>query len=141
MRAIHGATIVCVLFVCFGCKRTSDSRAGTATLTAADLEHGRRLLNDDAAMIVTKVRCHRIDECGDIGPGARFADRDACLHGLFPQNASVVAPTECPAGVGEASLSRCVAALNDQACYDARAGTGDPAACMRASLCASPAEP
>lgn len=140
-RAAGGAAIACALLVTAACQRTTDRVVGTTTPTAAALEPERRILNSDAAMLITRARCQRLAACDLLGPTGRFGDADECVRGLFPQDTAVVAPAECPAGVGEAHLSECLSDLGDQACLEARAGASEPASCVRDLLCASPAEP
>ena len=94
------------VLVMLGCGRASSTRAGTTVTTAAHFKP-RMILNDDAAMIVTKARCDREIQCEDVGVTGRFVDRKTCLHELMPQDYTVVSAESCPAGVDEQKLSSC----------------------------------
>jgi hypothetical protein len=99
------------------------------------------IMNDDAAMIVTKARCRREAQCNDVGASGRFESKEACLLGLLPQDGAVVKESACPAGVDEQKLSYCVEALLAQSCGVTRAGASEPAVCQPAALCGSTAAP
>ncbi len=140
MNASQEALIAGALFVGIvvmtGCERAPGSRVGTTVTTAA---HGpRMILNDDAAMILTKARCLRETACNEVGPARRFADRDDCKRTFFDTSLATVEPEACPAGVDESKLSHCLDDLRSERCEDIRASLAEPASCERSELCASP---
>jgi hypothetical protein len=101
----------------------------TTTTTGAS---PRVLMNDDAAMVMTNVRCEHESACDDIGASKRFTDHDACRRSLFPASSTAVRPETCPAGVDETKLTACLAALRDQLCAQPREA---PIACRSSALC------
>ena len=131
---IAGALFV-VMAVMIGCERAPSGRVGTTVTTAA---HGpRMILNDDAAMILTKARCLRENACNEVGPARRFADRDACKRSFFDASLATVEPAACPAGVNESKLSHCLDDLRSERCEDIHASRAEPKSCRRSELCAS----
>lgn len=134
MEARCGAIIGAALVVLTSCTHAVTSAPGAPTV----LTSTRMIMNDDAAMILTKARCHRESTCDNVGPFRRFTDRNACLQELFPDADEVVRPEECPAGVDEAKLSACVSDVLDEMCMTPRATAGEPASCRRSELCVTP---
>jgi hypothetical protein len=126
------------------CRRTTiplEKPVGQTSTTAArrtTAAEPRRLVNDDAAMILTRVSCLRASNCSQLGARARLHE-DMCERNLFPEVAAVVRPEACPTGVDEAKLRRCTADLSAQACERIRLGVEDVPSCMRSELCARPA--
>lgn len=116
------------------CGRSAEERPARAAVTAAQLEGSRRLMNDDAAMVVARARCEREAACIEGKP----APDPLCLEERLRHQATTLAEESCPAGVDERQLTACVDAVERLSCDEAASA---PAACQANVLCASPARP
>lgn len=116
------------------CGRPSEDRPAHTAVTAAQVEGPRRLMNDDAAMVVTRARCEREAACVEGKPAAD----PVCLQELLRQETTLLAEESCPAGIDERQLSACIDAIERQRCEDTSTA---PTACQASVLCASPARP
>jgi hypothetical protein len=137
MTAMYRAMILgCGIFAVTSCERSRETRetqVGTTTTTSA-----RRIMNDDAAMILTRVRCAHESTCADLGTRARFTTQDACAQELFPETQAIVSAEGCPTGVDDAKLTRCVADVRTQRCGQRRHAIDEVASCKRVALCSTP---
>ncbi len=134
MRASYVATVIgCAVLLLTSCSRQRAPRVGQTVTTGA-----RMLMNDDAAMMLTNARCQRESACDNIGAARRFSDADSCRRSLFPETQAAITPETCPAGVDDAKLSLCVAAVRSQPCDDQRLRLYDSPSCRRSELCEAP---
>lgn len=129
-----GAAIASTLFVVLTSCAKSESPPAVATTTTTG---ARMLMNDDAAMRVTKARCQNEDACGRVGSARRFADPDSCTREMFDEAWVVVRDETCPAGVDEGRLATCIADARNQPCEQSRR-LGELDSCRAAALCATP---
>ncbi|MDF2696331.1 MAG: hypothetical protein K0S65_4714 [Labilithrix sp.] len=138
MAAIYRAMILgCGIFAVTSCERqreTRETHVGTTTTTTST----RRIMNDDAAMILTRVRCAHESTCADLGTRARFTTQDACAQELFPETRAIVSTEGCPTGVDDAKLTHCVADIRTQQCEQKRRAIDEVASCKRVELCSTP---
>jgi hypothetical protein len=121
---------------------TSVTKSSTTTTSAAGLsatqmpQTAGRIMNDDAAMLLTNARCERESSCGNVGARRRFGDRDRCARDLFPEARLALREEECPLGVDRDKLSLCASEVQMRACDVPRATIREPASCSRVELCA-----
>ncbi len=134
MKRIASAVVLVAVVGCAGRERPPP--AATTTTTGATAG-ARVIMNDDAAMIMTKARCQRESACGRVGAGRRFADDGACRRALFDDAWSIVMDEACPTGVDAARVSSCAADLGARACEQSQ-GIEKVVACRTSALCAAP---
>src|SRR5688572_23988164 len=111
MNPRHALSIAGALSVAFvACGRDerpppsspAPAPASETTTTAGTLSGGMatgRIMNDDAAMLLTNTRCQRESSCDNVGASRRFPDPENCRRTLFPEANLALRPEECPAGV------------------------------------------
>lgn len=93
---------------------------------------------DDDTVVerVADARCGRANACGDVGPAARYASREACLKIMRQRAARDIHPSECDRGPDVARIDRCVAEILTERCGDPYANFAHFGACRQAQICA-----
>ncbi|MBX3188893.1 MAG: hypothetical protein KF819_17875 [Labilithrix sp.] len=146
MRALTTTLTACaVLSMTANCQRGHETRPGAAYTTGAQIQAPAQptIMNDDAAMRLAQARCRRESLCDNVGAFRRFPNHDACLREVFVETQETVVPEECPAGVDQIRLTRCIADVYSEKCGEAKPPLDAPAsalgvapiACHREQLC------
>lgn len=84
--------------------------------------------------VIAEARCDREEQCGSVGPSARYADRSACLRESATREANALDMDECTTLRPDA-LERCAAEVRSEPCGSAASAVGRLAACRIADLC------
>ena len=123
-----------VFIVLAGCAGPREDRAATTMTTGAGAG-ARMIMNDDAAMVLTRSRCQRESACDNVGASRRFTSRDSCTLELFPEAETPLRPEACPMGVSEPRLAACLADIKSTRCIAPRATSDEPLSCRQSELC------
>ncbi|HVY49002.1 MAG TPA: DUF6184 family natural product biosynthesis lipoprotein, partial [Minicystis sp.] len=92
----------------------------------------------DLAMAAERMaiaHCDRESRCGGEDARAEQAKRRACMDRLHDALLGAYAPATCGAGVDQARLDRCIAAIRGEACGRSLAAVEELEACRVDALC------
>jgi hypothetical protein len=63
------------------------------------------------------ARCDREQSCNNVGvPHAKYASRNVCLAAMRGDMAPSLNGYDCPGGIDQKSLDRCLNAIHDEGC-------------------------
>jgi hypothetical protein len=65
---------------------------------------------------IADERCGHEQRCNNIGPGQKYASRDACKRQLVSRTSIDLNATSCPRGLDPDALNRCMNALENEPC-------------------------
>ena len=126
---VLSAALLAVM-ACRRSDRASDDlagRVGTATLTGALVY----VPTDIAREQLAQARCQHASQCEGVGEGKRYSDLSDCTVRVQRELQLELGRTECPSGVDEIALRRCVDLTANAGCSD------DPAtSARREAVCA-----
>jgi Family of unknown function (DUF6184) len=128
--ALAITTFTVIATIALGCQRGQERPATTTTTTAA-----APLNLDVAAMRLTSARCERESACNNVGTGRKFVDLDACTRELGRDARETLRTEECPRGVNESRLSKCLSDVRGERCGNPLDAIGRLISCRRAELC------
>lgn len=92
-------------------------------------------LPSGAAEAIAEARCERERRCGNIGDGRAYMSRFDCERRVRARWADDLNAIECPLGVNEGALARCLRELRDTECDDMRDTLGRWMECEGARIC------
>jgi hypothetical protein len=84
---------------------------------------------------IADERCGHEQRCNNIGPGQKFASRDACKQQLVSSTSTDLNSTSCPRGLDQDALNRCVNALENQPCTQSIDTLASLTDCRTDALC------
>ena len=72
----------------------------------------------DSAVVskLSAARCDREQSCKNVGPGQNYVSRDVCLDQMRGSLANDLNAYDCPRGIDESQLDRCMAAIRSEEC-------------------------
>jgi hypothetical protein len=72
----------------------------------------------DSAVVskLSAARCDREQSCKNVGPNQKYVSRDVCLDQMRGSLANDLNAYECPRGIDESQLERCMAAIRSEEC-------------------------
>jgi hypothetical protein len=125
-----------VVLACVACRRDEHSTTTTtsAAATGSTNESGN-IRHTTATARISGARCDREDSCDPFGEGKRHASRYDCDHAEYGRAQAELKASDCPNGVDDTQLKRCLEALRNQDCefLTAQLESIDP--CRPAALC------
>jgi Family of unknown function (DUF6184) len=100
----------------------SESRAGSVT-------------NDKAMKGLVSARCTREERCKNIGTNKHYADKAACEREIGHDMKDDLSPKECPRGIKESQLNKCLESIQKEDCNNPIDKIGRLLACRSGELC------
>ena len=107
---------------------------GTTRTTSAMTESGN-IRHTTATARISGARCDRQDVCDPFGEGKQHASRHDCDHAEFGRAQAELTASDCPLGVDDKQLARCLDVLETQDCGALHAELESIDECRRAALC------
>jgi hypothetical protein len=111
IRAACGLSLVAggFLVACGGSNREPVAASGTGVTNAQ---------NADSAIVgkLAAARCDREQSCNNVGAGAKFVSRDVCMDDMRGSLANDLNTYNCPRGIDEGQLDRCMTAIRNEEC-------------------------
>jgi len=84
---------------------------------------------------IADERCGHEQRCNNIGPGQKYASRDACKEQLVSSTTIDLNATSCPRGLDQDALNRCMNAFDNQPCTLSSDSLTTMADCRTDALC------
>lgn len=111
---------------------STDDHVGTASVTGADLGG---MSNDLAIERIVGARCARETACNNVGADKHFVSPEVCARELHSRIGDDLKPAECPRGLDEAALDKCMDAIRTESCSNPTDAIQRLAACRTSDLC------
>jgi hypothetical protein len=72
----------------------------------------------DSAIVskLAAARCDREQTCDDVGAGKKYVSRDVCMDQMRGSLANDLNAYDCPRGIDESQLDRCMTAIRSEEC-------------------------
>jgi hypothetical protein len=112
--------------------KSTEDRAGTTTVTGADLG---AVSNELAIGRIVAARCARETACNNVGADKHFVDQTACARSLHSKLADELEPSECPRGIDAMAIDRCMESIRTESCNNPIDTISRLAACRTSDLC------
>ncbi len=84
---------------------------------------------------VSAARCDREQTCNNVGAGQKYATRDVCMDQMRGSLANDLNAYECPRGIDEYQLERCMTAIRSEECGHPLDTISRMAKCRTGALC------
>ena len=110
---------------------TTNAPAATAETTGAS----RHDANDGSIEKLAAAKCEREQRCDNVGQGKKFGTRQACIDENRSSNRSDLRSNECPGGIDQRQLDKCLAEIKAEHCGNALDKISRLTACRDAALC------
>jgi Family of unknown function (DUF6184) len=91
--------------------------------------------NDKAIKGIVSARCAREERCKNIGADKDYADKGACERKVSHDMRDDLSPKECPRGIKESQLNKCVESIQKEDCKNPLDKIGRLVACRSGELC------
>jgi len=153
MRSALGCSVTFALMalVSAGCRKDTGRTSGQGTpapgasvpsaseappaMGGGPTEPKPRTTPANAVASMAAARCERQVRCNNIGPNETYKTRGECVAKLQNEKAGSINAKECPGGINEANLDRCLKALRDEQCGSPLGTLGRLEACKTDGLC------
>lgn len=112
-----------------GCGKQAEPGMTTTTGVPAPIA------NQSAIQQISTARCNREQACSNIGPGRSYENADICKQKLEYDTRATLRQQDCPNGVGQGELSRCLDDIRNETCGNALDTIARLASCSRSNLC------
>jgi Family of unknown function (DUF6184) len=91
----------------------------------------------DSAVVgrLATARCDREQTCNNVGAGQKYVSRENCMDQMRGSLANDLNAYECPRGIDEERLDRCMAAIRNEECGHPLDTIGRMDKCRTGSLC------
>lgn len=126
--AVAFSSSVVVLAACHG-----ESRPATTTTTTGGATGATA--NENAIHGMAMARCDREEICDNVGSGKKFATREVCMAELRDKGREELRATECPGGIDQAQLDKCLADIRGERCGNPLDTVTRLASCRTSALC------
>ena len=84
---------------------------------------------------IAAATCEREESCHTIGPGASFANREACMGAVREKTRQTLNPAQSPGGIDQKALEDCLGSLDANHCTQPGDEITRAAQCSAHSLC------
>jgi len=84
---------------------------------------------------LTNARCDHAQSCDEVGEGKKYASRDLCVEGNRASTANDLNAVECPRGIEQGAVDRCIDAMKKQPCGVSLANISAVYECRTQALC------
>ena len=88
---------------------------------------------DKAIMDLTNARCDRQQRCKNIGPNAKYQNREHCMNVEGGESRDKL--QGCTHGVDQQDMRQCLTAIENQDCSGMFSGVGEEKSCGMDDLC------
>ncbi|MBV9946179.1 MAG: hypothetical protein JOZ69_04965 [Myxococcales bacterium] len=108
IRTLSSLSLVAAGIACGGANQESAvPGTGVTSAQSADSAVVRQLAT---------ARCDREQRCNNVGAGQRYASREVCMDQMRGSLANDLNTHECPKGIDDAQLDRCMTAVRSEEC-------------------------
>lgn len=117
-RTISGLVLAAagVLGACGGTTSQTPPTTGSASRTPTGVANAQKVDSNIVERLAV-ARCDREQSCNNVGEAhAKYASRDACLAEMRGSLAPELNGYDCPGGIDQGALDRCMAAIHDEGC-------------------------
>ena len=118
IRTLSGLVLAAagVLCACGGATSQTPAATGSASRTPVGVANAQKV-DSNIVERLAAARCDREQSCNNVGvPHAKYASRGACLAAMRGDMAPDLNGYDCPGGIDQAGLDRCMAAIHDEGC-------------------------
>jgi hypothetical protein len=98
---------------------------------------GAAAANRSAVESITAARCDWEQRCNNVGSGKKYASRGQCVNRVHSDWQSDLNTLECPKGVVQAKLDRCLSTIRGEGCANPLESLGRLVACRQIEICRS----
>ena len=84
---------------------------------------------------IAEARCDHEQKCNNIGQGQKYGSREDCKQKLATDTSSDLNATNCPRGLDQDALNRCVNAINNEQCSVSLDTLSRMADCRSGAIC------
>jgi hypothetical protein len=130
---VHGLLLDRCAVACRNDAAATTTTTGAAS-TGSTTESGN-IRHTTATARISGARCDREDVCDPFGEGKRHASRNDCDHAEYARAQSELRPSDCPKGVDDTRLRRCLASLEKLDCLLLTTELASIDECAPAALC------
>ena len=81
------------------------------------------------------TRCDRQARCNNIGPNEKYKSRAECVSKMQSDDGKSINADECPGGINEGNLNRCLKALREEGCGSPIGALERLESCKTDSIC------
>ena len=85
---------------------------------------------------ISDARCDREERCDNVGAEKKYATRDICDQSVENDWADDLNGLDCPNGIVDAELEKCLAAIRDEDCGSVLDALDRFTSCTAADICA-----
>ncbi|MDB4986314.1 MAG: hypothetical protein JWN04_1492 [Myxococcaceae bacterium] len=100
-------------------------------------ELGSGMKTHHAVHAISKARCEREEHCGNIAAGKSYASMGACEEKIRADWAGDLNKYECPKGIVEAGLNKCLADVRSEECGNPFDTLSRVVSCNASDICAN----
>jgi hypothetical protein len=118
IRTMGGLVLgaACGLYACGGTTSQSSVATGTAARTPMGVANAQKA-DKNIVEQLANARCDRETSCDNVGvPKAKYSSRDACMAAMRGDMAPSLNGYDCPGGIDQTGLERCLNAIHDEGC-------------------------
>jgi hypothetical protein len=112
------------------CGRGAGREVAVASTTGAGPSPG-----EIAAQSIAVARCDHEQTCDNVGSGRAYTSRNACVDVLREKTRDELRTTECPAGIDETQLEKCLGEIREEKCRNPLDTVTRLSACRQTGLC------
>ena len=119
--AVFAASFVLGLLAACGCQ-SSQKGPGTAqnpvpgSETPTGVTAAQNVVDQKTVERIADARCGHEQRCNNIGAGQKYASRDECQQKLVSDTSNDLNATNCPRGLDQDALNRCMNAMDNEPC-------------------------
>jgi len=105
------------------------------TAVPAGVTNAQNLADQEVVDRIARARCKRAVACNDVGDGKLYLSRELCTEQIRGNSANDMTGYNCPHGVDQGALDRCMAAIDVAPCGKTTEKLADIAECKSDVLC------
>jgi hypothetical protein len=118
IRTMSGLVLAaaCALCACGGAAEQRRAVTGSSSRSEIGIANAQRADTNIVEQLAI-ARCDHEQSCNNVGvPHAKYATRSACLASMRSDMKPDLNSYDCPGGIDQRGLDRCLAAINDEGC-------------------------
>ena len=128
VKPLSLAAVVSVLGLTAACSH--DDYPARTTTSSAPVSRG-------AISRIVDATCQKAQRCSDVGVDRKYATDEVCSEKNFADRSNDLTNANCPTGIDETRVDRCVAEIRAASCGNIIDRFQTSSACSKSTLCHS----
>ena len=135
VRSVSACAAAAAMLVAIGCEHNESREPVAGTAPTQGVTNEQNAATEPVVRQLAEARCAHEQQCNNIGDGKKYATNDVCLDQTHGNLANDLNAYNCPKGIDQRALDKCIASLRASDCNISLSRLAQERDCRSGAMC------